>query len=557
MQFRKYFETIRHMRMHQIISRVRMRLITKKIPYSHAIVAPLNPKHIHFVVPKLDFSKAFLSRYHVEAIMQNKLTFLNETHTINPLENWCALKSTRLWQFNLHYFEYLYALGHAYHTSKDERYYQKAKQLITAWIAVNRDAKSDAWHPYTISLRLPCWMACFEMFEPCMRADKAFQNTLANAIVTQYDYLKKHLEKSLLGNHYLENLKALTITAIFLGSRQDFTKYLHTYVVALDKQLFADGMHEELSPMYHKIMLEGAIKVAYGATQFERKSHYALNRLIEKMLCAMVTLEDGLLRAPFFNDCAQAIAKPMQALLVTAKELLLLEGQAKASLPAAGYYIFKLPRTRATMVIDCGKIGVAHNPGHGHCDALSFELFIDGKPVLVNSGTLTYATGQKRVHYRSTSAHNTVMVGGTEQSECWGAFRVARRVKIGAVQFYNTANKRFFNGCITTYLNKKHTRTITWQGEKACTVTDNVDDAVPSLSYLHVHPSYTVKQQGDYFVVSNQTQRILKIKPYNVAEMFVEERYYSEVFNIEQQNKCIVCKSNCGKVSFGYSIEIV
>ena len=63
---------------------------------------------------------------------------------------------------------------------------------------------------------------------------------------------------------------------------------------------------------------------------------------------------------------------------------------------------------------------------------MSFELFCDGKPVVVNCGTYAYQC-KERSFFRSTAAHNTVMVDGTEQSQCWGAFRLAKRSKVRIV----------------------------------------------------------------------------------------------------------------------------
>ena len=63
---------------------------------------------------------------------------------------------------------------------------------------------------------------------------------------------------------------------------------------------------------------------------------------------------------------------------------------------------------------------------------MSFELFKAGKPVIVNCGTYAYQC-KERSFFRSTAAHNTVMVNDTEQSQCWGAFRMAKRSKVNVV----------------------------------------------------------------------------------------------------------------------------
>jgi uncharacterized heparinase superfamily protein len=73
-------------------------------------------------------------------------------------------------------------------------------------------------------------------------------------------------------------------------------------------------------------------------------------------------------------------------------------------------------RDGATHVfIDCGPVGLAGRGGHGHNDALSFEAWLDGAPLLVDSGSYVYtASFEQRNRYRSTGSHNTPMVDREE-----------------------------------------------------------------------------------------------------------------------------------------------
>jgi hypothetical protein len=48
----------------------------------------------------------------------------------------------------------------------------------------------------------------------------------------------------------------------------------------------------------------------------------------------------------------------------------------------------------------------------------------------VDTGTSTYAPGPIRSYERSTAAHNTLEVDGTDSTEVWGAFRAARRAQV-------------------------------------------------------------------------------------------------------------------------------
>ncbi len=75
------------------------------------------------------------------------------------------------------------------------------------------------------------------------------------------------------------------------------------------------------------------------------------------------------------------------------------------------------------VVFDHGPLGMPPACGHGHADALSLVLRIDGRDVLIDPGTCTY-TGDVawRRYFRSTAAHNTVTVQGEDQARQQAAF---------------------------------------------------------------------------------------------------------------------------------------
>jgi uncharacterized heparinase superfamily protein len=62
--------------------------------------------------------------------------------------------------------------------------------------------------------------------------------------------------------------------------------------------------------------------------------------------------------------------------------------------------------------------------GHGHADALSIELRIDGRELLVDTGTFTYGgSSDWRAYFRSTRAHNTLRIDDADQSRQLTAFQ--------------------------------------------------------------------------------------------------------------------------------------
>jgi len=74
------------------------------------------------------------------------------------------------------------------------------------------------------------------------------------------------------------------------------------------------------------------------------------------------------------------------------------------------------------LVVDAGPFGPGTG-GHGHADALSVQMIVDGDDLLTDPGTFAYVSeGNERDRYRSTAAHNTLQVDGISQADPTGPF---------------------------------------------------------------------------------------------------------------------------------------
>ena len=144
-----------------------------------------------------------------------------------------------------------------------------------------------------------------------------------------------------------------------------------------------------------------------------------------------VVFPDGAI--PLFNDSAFGIAPSLAELNAYANRLFGYTCSRPSDTTqiinkdASGLYGIRTPRDM--IVMDCGDIGPAYQPGHTHCDFLSYELMLDGDRLVVDTGVYEYEPGEMRHYVRSTKAHNTIVVDDDEQSEIWGEFRVGRRAK--------------------------------------------------------------------------------------------------------------------------------
>jgi hypothetical protein len=83
------------------------------------------------------------------------------------------------------------------------------------------------------------------------------------------------------------------------------------------------------------------------------------------------------------------------------------------------------------LAMDAAPFGYHKVPGHGHADALNVELYAGGQTFLVDPGVYgTWVPAEWRNFFRSTRAHNTVVVDEQDQSVLVGTRLVYRPAQV-------------------------------------------------------------------------------------------------------------------------------
>ena len=419
-----YADTIKSMKASQIYYRIR-KMLKMDCSIGCAVTSDAGQAEPIATVPELDFDPVFVRRFPADEILADKITILHTSKEFHWNQKWHFDDKSALWNFNLHYFEYLLSLVNAYRTTGDRKYLDKSVEIISYWIEENPQKNGgEGWSPYTIDLRLTNWLSYYTYVNE--ELESGFKEKILESIHEQYVFLSRHLEKDILGNHYFEDLKTLVLCALFFEDTPVLDVSLREFRKECKEEILLDGMHFELSPMYHKLILEGIMRVTV-ALKDRNLADAEIERYLQPMLDVTWSFEEGLERVPLFNDSGNNVAKNLQALVMAGKEYFGIRPVYKSKFENSGFYLFKKDDWK--LIVDAGQPGPSYIPGHAHCDAGSFELFKAGKPVIVNCGTYAYQC-KERSFFRSTAAHNTVMVNDTEQSQCWGAFRMARRGKV-------------------------------------------------------------------------------------------------------------------------------
>ena len=154
---------------------------------------------------------------------------------------------------------------------------------------------------------------------------------------------------------------------------------------------------------------------------------------------------------------------------------------------------------RDQAVLDVGPIGPRHLYAHAHADVLSFVLWADGRPVLIDPGTFQY-TGPWRDHFRSTAAHSTVEVDGLDQCEFWGDFRAARTPRVSVAPPEGVAGATLVNAAHDGYRRLAdpviHRRTFAWIPGDGIVVVDRLECGGPHSIRSTLRPAAGLAEDG-------------------------------------------------------------
>jgi len=477
---------------------------------------------------------------------------------------WNSAGYSRLWQFQLHYFDYLTNDLNLVYAGKlkPDIFLAKTQYLMNDWIENNAFYSLDGWHPYTSSLRLVNWVYSFKAF-PNLAGQEILASTWKQLL-----YLSKNKETFAGGNHLLENLRAIIIAGLYFDNPESesmVNKAILQLKGELKKQILADGGHYELSSSYHllmtKLLAEVVVAIKSAAWNVPEIFISKLGAMLE--FAKAIRLPNG--SYPLWNDASFDSAPAIDVVISFASALLdkAIPGCVDNSLPqlftkllqtastkphkssevqnqvglsklsASGYYIFRSKEQEISF--DAALPGPKELPGHAHADCLSFNLYKNGEPLIVETGVSQYGSGKIRSYERSTAAHNTVVINNQNQSEIWGGFRVGAKAKPINARSGRKEDLIWASAGHDGYdkINARHFRWLGHYDEKTI-IIDKISGhgEFKFSSYLHFAPNQeasitnnvvTLQPSGlNIEVVSNQDKLQIEL-----AKREVSESYYS------------------------------
>ena len=494
-----YYNTLKHVKLtqlyHQVYYRLKKHFLKKKYNQSPSSIAKLK------LQPSISYPISFKKC--------KKFSFLNFEKQFFSEIDWNFSEYGKLWTYNLNYFEFLHQEG----MKKEE-----GLKLIQKYIS-KKDSLKDGQEPYPTSLRGINWIKFLSQ-------NKIKDPKINEFLFQNYLRLLDELEYHLLANHLLENGFSLLFGAYYFKDETFYAKGKKIVTQQLNEQILNDGAHYELSPMYHQIILYRVLDTMNLVRNNDWKKEdldIFLLKKAEQLLAFLQNISFRNKETPNLNDAADGVAPETNALLRYASEL---EVKCqKMVLKGSGYRRFEYGDLE--VLIDIGQIAPQYQPGHSHADSLQFLFNYKNQPVIVDTGVSTYEKNERRQLERSTQSHNTVTVNGTNSSEVWGGFRVAKRAKVTVIKDEEFEIEAFHDGYKD--LGVVHYRKFFQENHnfRIKDIIQSKDHYYDAKGHLHFHPDVQIQLVGKMLYINQD----LKVAISGVENLKIEEYQFAAGYN--------------------------
>ncbi len=431
------------------------------------------------------------------------------------------------------------------------------------WLEENPVGRGVNWAcAMDVALRAISWtaaMACWwDQWDQQIRAE------MWASLVNHGRFIRDNLEWRPYGrgNHYFADIVGLAVLSATLTDYKPAEEWGRFAARQLRREILqqfaTDGFNKECSTSYHKFMVELATLGMLACGAMDRPLSPACEERIGSAYQAIAVLGGTNCQISLIGDNDSGKAFPMvdrddrdvgyllglgtalfgDSHLPGAQrqpEVSLLMGrngldelnkvcstgnapQVADSLPSSGLFVLG-----DKMVIKCGPLDYDPVGAHRHLDQLSFCLSVKGTELIVDPGQLCYTTQPKsRDYYRSTKAHNTVLVDAKNQSRMLSSGRrnvwMLDDAKPRCLKFETEGNQMVFVGTHRGYDRLsgggEHRREVCFDAvQDSWLVTDTLELSGKHTCQwnFHIHPdAEAAEKDGQWLIRRGDVGLILK-----------------------------------------------
>lgn len=385
-----------------------------------------------------------------------------------------------VWEPNRHH--QLVVLGRAYRATGATRYAAAVAEQLDSWLRQCPFGRGMNWRsPLELAVRLINWVYAAELIRDSgVLTGDLRERWLHSVYMHVWEIARKYSRGSSANNHRIGEAAGVLVATTCLpglaGAPRWREESRRILCEEIEAQTYSDGCTREQALGYHLFVLQFFLVAGCVARRAGEDLPGSYWRRVGRMLEFVAALREGGDTLPMFGDADDGYLLDLGdgasdvsgwlalgAALLQNQELARLAGPSREpvawllgrgavawldrvptpreapallsrSFPDSGYYLLQCGKRggsdSVSVLFDCGELGFGSLAAHGHADALSLCVRVAGLDVLVDPGTYDYFSFPTwRAFFRSTRAHNTLVLDGRDQSSMLGPFLWGRRAR--------------------------------------------------------------------------------------------------------------------------------
>lgn len=476
------------------------------------------------------------------------------------------------WELNRHFQFAL--LAKAYYATGEVWYAEDLERLFTDWNRKNPFLHGISWTSVMeVAIRCIQWtVALAFLHKKEYAANGSMLTEMEMGIKNMASYIVKHYSRfSSANNHLLVEATAIAYAGFAFDNESWIQHAIHILDEELLKQNYEDGVNKEMSLHYQTFGMEAYALVMHlmqtNGMSVPSKWKELLGKQCEFVVSSMVNTT----KACEFGDndegkildleggevchyryllqlCSMVLGKRYESFDTVSETVRWLYGADEIasirSLPvhkealsrtfaSGGYSFLRSNDGKVVVGIDHAPLGFGSIAAHGHADALSFQLYVDGKCILGDPGTYIYHCNlQKRNEYRQSCNHNTLWIPDEEQSQMMGAFLWGRKAETVLIESDLSTEGDTLQGECHWQNGYTHTRKFDFDLGRRLVMSDALEATADGYATLMLHPACRVSLIGSAALIERDCITV-RIEADTVPE--IADAWYSEEYGVEEK----------------------
>jgi hypothetical protein len=420
---------------------------------------------------KIEISKSI--NWHLDLYSKNEFPKICATNITTRNDKIGIAKF--VWEINR--MQFLTAIALQYHQTKNQKYLLLFQSINQSWINENPYLIGVNWTSnIEINLRLITWFFCWDimnvnyLINENNKFKKFVKETWIPMLYLHCKYSYEHPSKfSSANNHLISEATGLFIASSFwkfdesIKWKKYSKKILEREII---KQHTINGINREQAAEYIQFNIDFFLLAYIVAERTNNSFSDYYKAMLRNIFTYIYNLIDISGNIPRYGDGDEGYAfilgyenrhKNFKSLLTSGaiifnnkefksrsdgfdlkneilfgqkgKEIFDLISDQSANRRSKfykddGHFIFRKEKYNQEVYLhfNVAPLGYLSIAAHGHADALSFSLHIDGNPILIDPGTYCYHSDPEwRTYFKGTLAHNTIRVDQKDMAINGGA----------------------------------------------------------------------------------------------------------------------------------------